>query len=140
MKICCRCKKEKPLSEFNRKSSNKDGLERYCKECHREKNRNHYVANKETYKESARKFKHQKREWYQELKQTLKCESCGEDKHWRLSFHHKDDNKEDSVSQMVIKNRSKEIILEEIEKCQVLCHNCHSDVHYYERLNGRRSG
>lgn len=33
MKICNKCKQEKPLSEFNKNKSYKDGLDCYCKEC-----------------------------------------------------------------------------------------------------------
>ena len=43
MKMCCTCKQEKPESEFNKKNSTKDKLERYCKDCHRDRNKQHYV-------------------------------------------------------------------------------------------------
>ncbi len=33
MKTCCKCKTEKPLSEFSKNVSNKDGYQRYCKLC-----------------------------------------------------------------------------------------------------------
>ena len=33
LKICGRCKKELPLSEFYKDKQQKDGLSCYCKEC-----------------------------------------------------------------------------------------------------------
>lgn len=136
MKICSTCKREKPLDAFNKKSANADGRERYCKECHRTRNRVHYGDNKDAYKASARKFKLSLRDWYQTLKRGKQCICCGETKYWRLSFHHiNTDDKDMEVSQMVIKNVSRARILAEIEKCVVVCHNCHSDIHHEERIS-----
>jgi hypothetical protein len=36
MKRCCRCREEKPLTEFNRDSGTRDGLQHRCHNCHRE--------------------------------------------------------------------------------------------------------
>ena len=33
VKICCKCKDEKEISEFNKNKQNKDGLHSYCKLC-----------------------------------------------------------------------------------------------------------
>lgn len=33
MKVCCRCKIEKPVSNFHNKTSSKDGLDSRCKDC-----------------------------------------------------------------------------------------------------------
>ncbi|KKL79443.1 hypothetical protein LCGC14_2014800 [marine sediment metagenome] len=93
MKICNKCNEEKPLNEFNRKSANADGLERYCKDCHRIVNRAHYRANKQAYKDRAKKNRLALRSWYKELKSTYKCLECDENKPWRLTFHHTDPSK-----------------------------------------------
>jgi len=45
-KQCGRCKATKPVEEFHRCSSAKDGLYWMCKECAREKGRQYYQANK----------------------------------------------------------------------------------------------
>lgn len=136
MKKCCVCKHLKTEDFFNKKSSNKDGRERYCKECHREKNRAHYVANKAAYVATARKWSKVKKDWYENLKKGLKCTTCNEDKHWRLCFHHTDKStKEFEISQMVLANMSKDRILKEIDKCVVLCQHCHLDLHYFEHAN-----
>lgn len=133
MKVCSTCKIEKTTEEFNKKSANADGRERYCKDCHRARNRAHYDDNKDAYKTSARKFKRLLTAWFQAYKSTLHCEKCGESKPWRLAFHHRDPKQKDlEVSAMVKLHRSRENILKEIAKCDVVCHNCHADIHHEE--------
>lgn len=62
-----------------------------------------------------------------------KCEKCGYNKcEGALQFHHKDPTqKEFTVSQI---NLSKElnmnILYKEIDKCELLCANCHAEEHY----------
>lgn len=46
MKKCSRCKVLKELSEFGRKTSNKDGLQNRCKPCNREASRLSYERHK----------------------------------------------------------------------------------------------
>lgn len=136
VKQCCSCKELKPIFDFNKKRSNKDGLERYCKVCHRLKNQKHYNENKSKYKQSAAQCKSTKRDWYIELKQSLTCEICGESRWWCLDFHHTDpSSKETEIFDMINRNLSKKRILNEITKCVVVCKNCHADIHYKERIN-----
>lgn len=64
-----------------------------------------------------------------------KCENCNKDDIFTFHVHHKDpDLKEFKISE--IKNHNWKIILKEIEKCQLLCGNCHAELHY----KGGRSG
>ena len=135
MKQCCTCSLEKPLFEFNKKSSNKDGYERYCKMCHKARNKKHYEENKTSYVESARRWQKEKNDWWKEYKSRFVCSVCGDSKHWRLDFHHTDPLIKDiEVSQMIAHNRSREAIINEINKCIPVCRNCHADIHYYQRL------
>jgi transcriptional regulator/ribosomal protein L32 len=58
-----------------------------------------------------------------------KCQNCGEDRPWLLDFHHVDESqKEYEIS--YLKHHSWEKLKVEIEKCILLCRNCHGDVHY----------
>lgn len=43
MKLCCTCKKLKDLSEFNKRSTAKDGHKPYCRVCASEANRKRYL-------------------------------------------------------------------------------------------------
>lgn len=54
--------------------------------------------------------------------------SCGESNPDCLVFHHRDPNeKEEGVTRMISFGRQK--LLAEIEKCDVLCSNCHLKLH-----------
>jgi hypothetical protein len=46
MKVCTKCKKEKPLEAFRRQGSTKDGLKYYCKSCDDETAKKYYDKNK----------------------------------------------------------------------------------------------
>ena len=47
-----------------------------------------------------------------------------------LEFHHVDkEEKTDSISAMINRDKSMSEILEEIKKCIILCANCHRELH-----------
>lgn len=87
----------------------------YCKSC----------WNKETHRRQKQKFI----DYLNEKRQGIKCERCGYDKGlWGLAFHHRDPNqKEFSIDKN--RGKNKEELYKELDKCDVLCHNCHAEVH-----------
>lgn len=50
-KLCPRCKKQKPLTEFYRKYQGKDVRRSYCKECTKDYNAIRYEENKERFRQ-----------------------------------------------------------------------------------------
>lgn len=104
----------------------------------------------DTYKAGAKKRRNNATEYQRELrdkkqeeiariKSDLSCASCGFDNPDALDFHHNDPTeKELPISRMVSCNYTIEAILLEIEKCTVLCANCHRILHAQERREGRR--
>ena len=87
------------------------------------------------------------KEWFKSLKHSLKCADCnisGYPHSWILDFHHLDSSEKFSiVSKMVHDGYGKEKILAEIEKCVVLCSNCHrirhiEDVETNTRLKSKK--
>jgi L-lysine 2,3-aminomutase len=60
----------------------------------------------------------------------LACETCGERRPPCLDFHHPDE-KDLGVAEMVAHGYANESIREEIDRCEVLCANCHR-VHHHE--------
>ena len=59
-----------------------------------------------------------------------KCELCGYNKNLAaLVFHHKFD-KDISLDMRTLSNNSLDTILCELKKCQLLCSNCHMEVHH----------
>jgi hypothetical protein len=83
------------------------------------------------------KVKARKREvwdWFREYKKTLVCFRCGQDHPATLDFHHRDPSKKDFLpSRACSVGMSKQRILEEIAKCDVLCANCHRILHWNDR-------
>lgn len=58
------------------------------------------------------------------------CSECNEDDVACLDFHHTTDEKTDTVARMVTDGRPKEVLKEELERCEVLCANCHRKIHF----------
>jgi hypothetical protein len=67
---------------------------------------------------------------YRAFKENSKCVTCPEKDPIVLEFHHRDPKtKSDAVSSLVHRGASWVIVLKEINKCDVLCSNCHKKVH-----------
>lgn len=100
-------------------------------EKRRECRRKWYSNNKESEKAHVLKRKREIRGWFEELKKTLRCSKCGESHPATLDFHHKKENeKEGEVGLMSYYGYSKERIEKEIDKCIILCANCHRKIHH----------
>jgi len=134
MKICCTCKTGKENTEFgiNRKKS--DGLSSRCLECSRISASKWYHANRGIHKHRVKINIKAVKEWYYALKRDMKCSVCGESHPACIEFHHRDPKKKDMAVSRMFMSGSRRKILEEIEKCDILCANCHRKVHY---PNGR---
>ena len=130
LKTCVDCKEEKSINEF---SISKNKHREKCKICLKLYMKKHYENNKKTYIDYANKKNKEIKEWFYEFKSTLKCERCDENHTACLDFHHKDPNEKDgNVTSLLVYNNKKRI-LKEIDKCIVLCSNCHRKLHYEEK-------
>ncbi len=60
------------------------------------------------------------------------CNKCGYSKNYSaLVFHHKDPSQKDfGLDSRKFSNCSMEKIRAELAKCELLCHNCHSEHHH----------
>jgi len=126
----------KPISKFNKDSRAKNGISPRCAECTRELQKNHYKNNKKEYKKKLKEKRKRFRNWTIDLKKKLKCEKCGDKRFYVLDFHHRNENeKVFGICAGVSRGFSKKRILEEIKKCDILCANCHRELHYIEKNN-----
>lgn len=128
-KKCTVCKKRKPLGAFNAKKTTRDGFQTKCRDCSRVLARSRYQRNKKSEIERIGLRKIEIRERLAEYKKGLKCLKCPECEPCCLDFHHSDE-KEFTIATAVVKGYSWDRIREEIEKCVVLCSNCHRKVHH----------
>lgn len=132
MKTCSKCKLTKPFEEFSFKSKKNNTLQQNCKACQRQISKEWYRANATDHKRRSSDARKQLTQEYIDYKKTLSCRDCGDTRYWCLTFHHLDPSvKETAVSNLY--NYSRERLMKEINKCVVLCHNCHATLHHYER-------
>ena len=90
-----------------------------------------YQVNKEKHKASVARSRRRRIERFQEFKQGLKCNRCGEGHIACLEFHHLDpDAKEQSIAR-ACRRWSWEHLMAEVAKCEVLCANCHRKHHHF---------
>ena len=74
-----------------------------------------------------------RRERLDNYKLNVGCEICGYDKHpAALDFHHKDPTLKKFNISNSLPTRNWDRILEEIEKCDIICANCHRALHNKE--------
>ena len=72
--------------------------------------------------------------WFVNYKKQLACVTCGYNHPAALDFHHVEQKKSNrKVHKLVSDGHTKKRILEEIDKCVVLCSNCHREHHHDER-------
>lgn len=92
-------------------------------------------------KEHSREIYQKNRKWVNEYKLYIGCLVCGYNKCAEaLDFHHlNDDDKSFNISTKVGKNTNLEIIKKEMEKCIILCRNCHAELHEKNRKEKRDS-
>jgi transcription elongation factor Elf1 len=96
------------------------------------KSKKYYLAQRDKYLDKNKKWLVEKKKRFDEYKKTFKCVKCDEARYYVLDFHHIDPiKKEYGISS--ISKYSLERIKKEIEKCVVLCSNCHREFHHLER-------
>lgn len=121
MKTCPNCKTEKEITEFYSRRNKEDSLP-YCKTCTNIQS----SLRQQKLKLEAVEYK------------GGGCISCGYKTYaGALEFHHKDPKEKDfSIGQ--VKSRSLSSIKPELDKCILLCSNCHREIHagYIKYENG----
>ena len=127
MKLCGACREEKEDGEFYRKGGK---LQSKCKECQRAYYRLYYVRNKPRFISKNRRNKNRQRARLRALAWEAKrrpCQDCDGTFHpWVMEFDHRDGtSKAAAVANLVSKGCPDARLLAEIEKCDVVCANCH---------------
>lgn len=118
--ICSGCGRE--VEEFVRGKKCRDCTNAYFREYHK---KNGWQRSN-----SDQRRRSEKRDWYASYKSNLSCLICGENEPVCLDFHHKNpDEKDFSIGARMSSGVSIERMIQEIEKCVVLCSNCHRKIH-----------
>ena len=118
-KCCTKCKQDKPLDEFYKSKTHSQGVMPYCKSCFNNLCIERWIQRKL----DAIEYK------------GCKCERCNlkvEDSHYSVfEFHHLNPLEKD-YDWTKLRLRTWNDIKTELDKCQLLCANCHRIVHALE--------
>lgn len=130
MKQCAHCKEWKAEEEFAFSNKALQIRQKHCRVCMRQFNKDSYDRRSEVYRENIYKNRSVRRgvakEYVWNYLLAHPCTECGESDPRLLEFHHLDaTTKEYNVSELVNGRYSLERIQQEINKCVVLCANCH---------------
>lgn len=130
-KICSKCQQLK-LHRMRGKYPHS-----YCPDCQKEYTNQHYADNKEKRKAQIRQSTKDRAQRYysrvNEIKSSVGCTDCGEKDPIVLDFDHLGD-KTENVSKMIY-GSSWRAIETEIQKCEVVCANCHRKRTHIRRQN-----
>ena len=136
MRRCGRCGERKSIDQFAWRRRAKGQLDNYCRPCRASYKQEHYAANRQRYIDAARARKvavtAERLAYLIDYFAEHPCVDCGETDPVVLEFDHLRD-KEFGISSG-IRDRNWEAVLNEIDKCDVVCANCH------RRRTAKRSG
>jgi len=121
-KLCSKCGQWKPIEHF-KKSAGENRFLPWCNECTAENN----------YKNT---------QWYIDFKSQRECICCGYDRHHStLEFNHINPlEKLFTIGDAVRNNKiPKDLIIQEMGKCMIICRNCHAILHSLEREGKRKN-
>ena len=129
-KKCTRCQEDKSLDDFSKNKNKKDGYNYICRECQNEYVRQHYLENRQKYIDKSLKRKQEASTFLLEYKVGKKCPYCPETDPACFDFHHRNPSeKTGNVCMMANQGCSIATLIQEIEKCVLLCSNCHRKFH-----------
>lgn len=118
-KLCKICGRELPLQMFEKGRHQ-------CKDCRRAYRKQRRLDHPEIHRAQATRRQYKQGKWLNNIK--TPCIICGEAEPVCIDFHHINPiNKKFTISKH--RSRSKEWLLQEINKCICLCSNCHRKVH-----------
>lgn len=125
MKTCSVCKEDKSLEDFAFRSKAKGTRQSRCRSCIREWDRKCWSEGrkKETSGQKRREVLERNRSYIWTVLTTSSCVDCDNNNPLVLEFDHLRDKSNNIAS--VMRDWSLEKLMAEIEKCEVVCANCH---------------
>lgn len=128
-KRCGRCGRERLTKFFNRRRG--DQLQSYCRDCHKAANQLHYLSNKQAHLEKAYQRRAQLRRLVNEAK-AKPCADCGVSYPFYVMDFDRREGRDFTISQ-AWRARAWDKVIAEIQKCDVVCANCHRERTYDRR-------
>lgn len=126
-KFCIKCEQKKHVEDFTLLKIGK--RHSYCKKCLREYNKN--LQRPDKFSKSERLIIL--------LKDNKTCADCGvQYRYWVMDFDHISDDKFDSINKL--RNKNTETVVHEINKCELVCANCHKIRTHRKKLSKDNNG
>jgi len=135
-RLCGRCGQVKPAIAFAWRRRHRLQRDTYCRPCRSTYGKEHYRANKQRYIDLSQATKERTRivrtQYLIEFFESHPCQDCGQTDPVVLEFDHRGDKLFDIGAGLI--SRKWKSVLQEMEKCDVVCANCH------RRRTARRRG
>lgn len=126
--ICPKCNQNKTSESFYQRSDRTGKIQSYCKDC----NKKNAIERQQSFKQKCVDYK------------GGKCEKCEYSKCLgALDFHHVNPNQKEfalSKYRSTSWEKNKTVVTNELDKCILLCANCHREQHYLVSLPGFEPG
>jgi hypothetical protein len=106
------------------------------KAYHKERSHEYYLKNKDKVVARSKVTRALSKARWSAFKCTLKCTKCGFDHPAALDFHHVDPSEKENLVSKLVSNGCFAAAMEEVQKCIVLCANCHR-IHHYEENSAK---
>jgi predicted HNH restriction endonuclease len=106
------------------------------KAYHKEQGRKYYLANKDKVMALSKVNRAVGKARWDTFKRTLKCTKCEQNHPAALDFHHTDPSEKENIVSNLISSGRFAAAMEEVQKCIVLCANCHR-IHHYEENSAK---
>ncbi len=130
--VCTKCGRGEPEVQFNLRPNGRKKT--ICKECQKVYSRGYYAENRQATINYAVAYRRAQRKELRSSTHTLKSVPCadsgGNYPPWVMQFDHVRGEKDFDISAAISRGVSKKVMLTEIEKCEVVCANCHLDRTY----------
>lgn len=129
--LCTQCGESKGCEAFLPSDWRRAVRKSWCRECRGKKVMHGYYAK---HRPTVLARQQSLRDRVSALKAALGCKECGESHPACLDFHHRDPlQKRIAIGTMVCRSATMDKVLAEIQKCDVLCANCHRKHHHGQR-------
>lgn len=94
----------------------------------------HYKKHKALYLQRSKRSRDRKLDEVNSIKEARGCKVCGITHPACLDFHHRNPDEKTMAVSELIRHSKFDDALSEVEKCDVLCANCHRVLHWEETV------
>jgi hypothetical protein len=127
MKTCSKCTKSKSEKQFYFKNKARGTRQAYCISCFAARHKKYYQTNKSYYQDKKKRYLAELVEKINRLK-SQPCTDCGQKyPPYVMDFDHLDSSTKVMNIARLVRTGQIEKTLIEIEKCEVVCANCHRE-------------